>query len=136
MGYDIGEVRHLEYFVEANGVDPAGIEVVGAGVDEVRRPFRRVALGDVVPRKFRIHDRNACSSCMNAFLLSCSLLDGEPARFADVYMGSMLDESEAAGEMSIAFGNCCPTSRAFDLRIRGCPPYPFALKGSLKVARR
>jgi len=136
MGYAVDEVRHLRYFLDANGVDPAGIEVAGAKVDDVRHPFRKVALGDVVPGKFRIHDRNACSSCMNAFLLSCTLLDGAPARAADVYMGSIIDESEATGEMSIAFGKCCPESRAFDLRIRGCPPYPFALKGSLKVDRR
>ncbi len=70
---------------------------------------------------------------MNAFLLSCSFLDGDPpADFADVYMGSLLDDSEPSGGMSIAFGNCCPENRVFDIRIKGCPPYPFALKESLK----
>lgn len=78
----------------------------------------------------------ATLTTLSAVTLACTLLDGAPARTADVYMGSIIDEREATGEMSIAFGNCCPESRAFDLRIRGCPPYPFALKGSLKIDRR
>jgi hypothetical protein len=54
------------------------------------------------------------------------------ADIADVYMGSLLDESEPSGGMSIAFGNFCPENRAFDIRIKGCPPYPFALKECMK----
>ncbi len=132
MGYDLDEVGHLKLYIEANGLDPGGIEVVGERIENARYPFKKVTLGGTVPEIFRIRDKNACCACMNAFLLSCSLLDGDPADIADVYMGSLLDESEPSGGMSIAFGNCCPENRAFDIRIKGCPPYPFALKEFLK----
>lgn len=132
MGYDIDEVGHLKRYIEANGVDPCGIEVVGERIGNVRYPFKKVTLDNAVPGAFRIRDKNACCACMNAFLLSCSLLDGDPADFVDVYMGSLLDESEPSGGIGIAFGNCCPENRAFDIRIKGCPPYPFALKECLK----
>lgn len=132
MGYDIDEVRHLKYYIEANDVDPAKIEVVGERIEDVRHPFKKVTLSSIVPGRFRILDRNACSSCMNAFLLSCSLLDGDSPGSADVYMGSIIDVREASDGMSIAFGNCCPEDPVFDIRIKGCPPYPFALKECLK----
>lgn len=128
MGYDIDDVRHLKYFIEANGVDPGGIEAVGANIEDVRHPFRKVTLDGIVPGKFRIRNRNACSSCVNAFLLSCSLLDGDPADSADIYMGSKPEENEPSTAMKIAFGNCCPEDRTYDIRIQGCPPYPFALR--------
>ena len=135
MGYDIDEVGHLKRYIEANGVDPDGIDVVGEKIGNVRYPFKKVTLGNTVPETFRIRDKNACCACMNAFLLSCSFLDGDPGDFADVYMGSLLDESESSGGVSIAFGNCCPATRSFDIRIQGCPPYPFALKEFLKKSR-
>lgn len=135
MGYAIDEVGHLKRYIEANGVDPGGIDVVGERIGNVRYPFKKVMLGNAVPESFRIRDKNACCACMNAFLLSCSFLEGDPGDFADVYMGSLLDESESSGGMSIAFGNCCPGNRAFDVRIKGCPPYPFALKEFLKKSR-
>ncbi|MDD5678551.1 MAG: DUF362 domain-containing protein [Kiritimatiellae bacterium] len=132
MGYDIDEVRYLKYFIEANGIYIGKINVVGERIEDVRHSFKKVTMSSIVPVKLKIRDKNACSSCMNAFLLSCSLLDGVPSRFADVYMGSISDESKTSGGMSIAFGNCCPDDRAFDIRIRGCPPFPFALNESLK----
>jgi hypothetical protein len=128
MGYDIDEVRHLKYYMEANAVDPSSIEVVGERIEEVRRPFKKVSTSSIVPAKFKIHSGNACSSCMNAFLLSCSLLDCEQADFADIYMGSTIPDNKASQGTRIAFGNCCPEDLPFDLRIKGCPPYPFALR--------
>lgn len=88
------------------------------------RPGIGCALADVL-------GRSACSSCMNAFLLSCSLLDGDPGVSADVVMGPAPDGDVPRREMTIAFGNCRSDDRAYDIRIRGCPPYPFALRESL-----
>ena len=32
-----------------------------------------------------------------------------------------------------AFGNCCKnTNVKFDIKIKGCPPYPFDLKNALE----
>jgi Ni,Fe-hydrogenase III small subunit len=73
---------------------------------------------------------------MNAFLLSCGILGREPERAADVYMGSIIGEAGPSGAMTIAFGNCCPRDREYDLRIPGCPPYPFALKERLEPGRQ
>ena len=89
-----------------------------------------------MPAKFRVRNRDACSSCVNAFLLSCGLLGREPEREAEVYMGSIVDDGDAPpGAMKIAFGNCCPADREYSLRIPGCPPYPYALKERLEPGR-
>jgi len=132
MGYDLDEVRHLKYFVEANGTDLGGIEVVGETIEDVRHPFKKVSFDSIVPGQFTIHNRNACSSCMNAFLLSCSLMDREPNRRIDVFLGSIVEEKDILEGLRVAFGNCCPTDMHVDRRVKGCPPYPFALGESLK----
>jgi uncharacterized protein (DUF362 family) len=132
MGYSLDEVRHLKYHIDVNNIDPGRIEVVGEKIEDVRYPFKKVVLGNIIPGKFRIHEKNACSSCMNAFLLSCSFLEGGLADYADVYLGSLMDEKEATGDLKIAFGNCCPDDKQFNVRIKGCPPYPFVLKERLR----
>ncbi|MBP2674930.1 MAG: hypothetical protein H6Q84_1770 [Deltaproteobacteria bacterium] len=132
MGFEVGEVRHLKLFVDSNGIDPGGIETVGERVEEVRRPFRKAELANLVPEKLRVRDRNACSACMNAFLLACSRLEREPGEAADVYMGSIIEESEPSDAKKIAFGNCCLEAMEADIRIPGCPPYPHALKEILE----
>jgi hypothetical protein len=68
---------------------------------------------------------------MNAFLLSCRTLGAGALEPADVYLGRMDDGRPTASGLRIAFGNCVPEEAAFDLRVRGCPPYPFALKATL-----
>ncbi|MCX7000011.1 MAG: DUF362 domain-containing protein [Candidatus Sumerlaeota bacterium] len=132
MGYSLDEVRHLKYCIDVNNIDPGRIEVVGEKIEDVRYTFKKVVLGNIIPGKFRIHEKNACSSCMNAFLLSCSFLEGGLADYADVYLGSLMDEKEATGDLKIAFGNCCPDDKRFNIRIKGCPPYPFVLKEHLR----
>jgi uncharacterized protein (DUF362 family) len=136
MGFGLEEVRHLKYFIDANRLDPAGIEVLGERVADVGYPFRRVDPGVLVPGKFTIHDGNACSACMNAFLQSCSHLEGEPEHTADIFMGSKNRGTGSSRDMKIAFGNCCPPDREDDLRIPGCPPYSLSLKEGLKGRRR
>ncbi len=128
MGYEAREIRHLQYFLEANGMDPS--EVVTAGEDPrvLRRPFRKVDVGGLVPAAFAVHQTDACSSCMNAFLLSCGFLDRGPEKRFDVFMGSAMPEAPGGG-VSLAFGACAAKMpRGFDARIPGCPPYPYALK--------
>jgi uncharacterized protein (DUF362 family) len=132
MGYALDEVRHLRYAIDAQGVDPAAIEVVGKSIDAVKHPFKKVQSSGIIPEKLTVHDSDACSSCMNAFLLSCQLLDGAPSDDVDVFMGSTIVNGGASKNKTLAFGNCCPEDRSFDIRIKGCPPYPFALGKSLK----
>jgi uncharacterized protein (DUF362 family) len=131
MGYRLDEVGHLERYLEAHCVDPSRIEIVGEPIDAVRHPFQKVAMANIIPEGFRVHNRNACSSCMNAFLLSCRFIEESPREPIDVYLGSMVEGDVAEG-MTIAFGNCCPGHVARDHRIQGCPPYPFLLRDRLK----
>jgi len=132
MGHEVDEVRHLKMFVDAHGIDPGRIETVGERIEDVRRPFRKAALEGIVPVGFRVRDRDACSACMNAFLLSCSLLEEEPARPADVFLGSVDGRDGTPGATKIGFGNCCLAELQADIRIPGCPPFPFALKECLE----
>ncbi len=131
MGYEVREVKHLERYLEVNRVDLKKIQIVGERVEDVRHPFKKVKLENIIPKEFRIHNRNACSSCMNAFLLSCQALGEIPGVF-DVYMGELLEDAFSQGGIKIAFGNCCLHNMAFDKIIKGCPPYPLALRDYMK----
>jgi len=133
MQYDLSEVRHVAWYVTMNNIDPGQIEVYGEKPEEVSYPFRKVVLEEVIPDNFSIHNRNACSSCMNAFLLSCQLIEEKPREKIALYLGESFDDDKAAGDtFTIGFGNCCPDGIPCDLRIKGCPPYPFALNEALK----
>ncbi|MEW6719435.1 MAG: DUF362 domain-containing protein [Thermodesulfobacteriota bacterium] len=132
MGYAIDEVRHLKAIVDSRGIDPEGIVTAGERVEDVRRPFRRVAVEELVPANFRVRGRSACSSCVNAFLLACRHMETAPAGPVEVFMGTAVEEVEASGAFRIAFGNCCPGDLACELRIPGCPPIPYALNERLK----
>jgi uncharacterized protein (DUF362 family) len=129
MGYAASEVKHLARYMEVNRMDPGGIEVVGEKPEAVRRPFKKVFMDNAVPGAFTIHDCGACSACMNAFLLSCQLLDGDPQEAYDVYIGGA-ETGDASGRRGIqlAFGNCGSRGGAFEEILKGCPPYPYALR--------
>ena len=131
MEHSLEEVGHLKLFVETNGIDLDAVKTAGEPIASVRRPFRRAAPANVFSSRFRLHERDACSACMNAFLLSCQLLAGEPDAVVDVYVGTLADERPASGGTRLAFGNCVPDDGGFDLRVKGCPPYPYSLGRAL-----
>lgn len=133
MGYSIDEVKHLKYFIEHNNTKINNIEVVGETIDDVKYNFKKVFLPDILPKNFDIQNVNACSSCMNALLLSFSFLDKEVSKDIDVYLGSKTETNKSSAKYSLAFGNCaCLSENDFDEKVRGCPPYPFDLGKVLK----
>ena len=135
MGYEVSEVKHLDYSIESKDIDVSLIEVVGERIEDVSYPFKKVSLERVIPAEFKVHNTNACSSCMNAFLLSCQLLEEHRQESINVYMGELVELDVASNDLKIAFGNCCPKDIEFDMRIKGCPPYPFALRDRLKASQ-
>lgn len=135
MGYSLEEVKHLKYYIERNRINLNAIEVAGEPVGAVSRPFKKVRMDDLVPENFIIHDKGACSACMNAFLLSVRFLDKIPDDAVNVYLGCKLDRKDITHGYNVAFGNCCFYGADFDVRIKGCPPYPFDLKNALKERR-
>jgi uncharacterized protein (DUF362 family) len=128
MGYSVDEVKHLKYYLEGNNLNADRIETVGVPPDAARHPFKKVRMDGILPSAFRIHDRNACSACQNAFLLSCQFLQAPPKREADVFMGGSVKAEASAEGLKIGFGNCRSGDVIFDQVIPGCPPYPFALR--------
>jgi uncharacterized protein (DUF362 family) len=132
MGYDISEVKHLEQYVEMNGIDVDAVEVVGERVEDVAYPFKKVVVEGLIPEEFTVHDTNACCVCMNALLISCHFLNGKPTQPVDIHLGSLTEEGAVSSGLSVAFGNCCIKRMKADKAIRGCPPYPFTLGESLK----
>jgi uncharacterized protein (DUF362 family) len=131
MGYNLDEIKHLKYYIEANHIDLNKIEVVGEKIKAVRRKFKKVRMETIIPKKIRIHDKNACSSCMNALLLSFQFLEKEITKDIDLYLGDNID-NKIIDESVIGFGNCCNKSNKFRRSIKGCPPYPFDLKRILE----
>ncbi len=51
-----------------------------------------------------MHNRNACSSCENAFLLSCQFIEGHPAQRVEIYMGDLPAEAEPVEGLKTALG--------------------------------
>ncbi len=131
MGFRPEEVQHLTHFMGATGFRRQSIQVVGGSVADLQRPFRRAEVKAIVPERFTLHDGGACSACMGALLLSCSFLQTQPEGEVEVYLGRHAQQREGRNGLSITFGNCCPKDLPADLRLRGCPPYPFALGEAL-----
>ena len=130
MGFPPSEIKHLKYYMENNGLD---LKILGNTIEHVARPFKRVDLAGLAPENFSIHNRDACSACMNAFLLSCRVLEKLPEEQAEIFMGSSLPEEKNSENLKIAFGNCCQAELECDIRIKGCPPFPFALGEKMKI---
>ena len=133
MGYELGEVKHLELWLEVNHIDLSQVEVVGEPVEAIRYPFKKVKLEGIIPEGFRIHNRNACSACENAFLLSCQFVEKSPLCPVEVFMGEFIEEASSQRSTRIGFGSCCPVDGRFDKLIKGCPPYPYALRDYLRT---
>lgn len=133
MDYAHDEVQYLKRYLERSKLDVSQIDVVGEKLDEAKHSFKKVDLG-IVPKGFTVHEHGACSSCMNAFLLSCHNLDSPQTRTYQVYIGSHRPESHGT-DQAVAFGNCCPTENS-DIVVKGCPPYPFALKERIKASEK
>ncbi len=110
MGYAISEVKHLEYCIKANEIDLNRIEIVGERIEEVRYPFKKVRLESIIPKEFRVHDRNACSTCMNAFLISCKLLEGTLPGIVDVYLGDLHEGRIPERAYGLASGIVAPAT--------------------------
>ncbi len=136
MSYGVDEVKHLKYYLEMNKVDLDSVEVVGEDIGNVKYRFKKVDLKGIVPKGFRIHNRDACSSCMNAFLLSCFLLQDKLDEDMDVYLGSLVEEDDISEGFKIGFGNCCPKEINFEKRINGCPPYPYLLRDLIEKIKK
>jgi uncharacterized protein (DUF362 family) len=129
MGIDPRSVRHLQKFIQCNSINPDRIETSGENVEKVRRPFRQASMERIVPDAFTVHDHRACSACMNAFLLSCQMLKGKSPEPYDIEIGGRSEGDCRNGVKRIGFGNCSLENGSYDLPIKGCPPYPYELRG-------
>ncbi len=129
MGYSLDEVKHLQTYIECNSIHPGNIQIKGEDLSNGTRPFVKVVMDNNIPGHFEIYNSNACSSCMNAFLLSSQFLDTQHDIKADIFMGKALPCYQETNRLKIAFGNCAQKMPIdFDEKIKGCPPYPFLLK--------
>ena len=130
MGYLPEEIKHLQYYLKMNDVDLNKIEIKGEKIEDVQYNFKRVEMDRVIPSGFRIENKNSCSACMNALLLSCQFL-GTTDILADLYLGSDNETRKDTDRLQIGFGNCACRNGNYDKKVKGCPPFPFALKESL-----
>jgi hypothetical protein len=131
MGYDLSEVTHLSQYIESTNVDLSRLKTVGDTIRSVRHVFKKVNLQEMMGDKVNIKNNDACSSCVNALILS--IMSAPEIDFSQktFYLGSKFDEIRASGK-TVAFGKCCIESLGeADYLIPGCPPYPFELKKRL-----
>ena len=64
---------------------------------------------------------------MNALLLSLFLAKDNLKQKINFYLGSQDNLKTLPEGFNIAFGICNKSDLDFDARIKGCPPYPYAL---------
>jgi len=129
MGCDPHEIKHLALYAERQGVDLDAFDTVGETVESAAHPFHKVDLINAIPPHIHVHARGACSACMNTLILSCSFLESDTDSLVDLYMGAGW---ESVPPDAVTFGNCAARSGAGRC-VRGCPPFPFALKKSLDI---
>lgn len=126
MEYELDEVKHLKYYCDHNNISINNIEVLGESLQKVIHPFKKVNMEKIVPELININNKNACSACENALLLSFKFLNEEIKKSVDIYLGSNIAYKDSKN-LKIGFGNCC-NNKKLDKYIKGCPPYPFELK--------
>ena len=85
----------------------------------------------IIPPFITIYNKNACSSCVNALLLSFRFLEKQTTGHCDVYLGTNPKITENKN-IKVGFGNCCIKKYGFDRSVKGCPPYPFEFKRILE----
>jgi uncharacterized protein (DUF362 family) len=130
MGYALDEVKHLKYYCEHNNINFDNIEVLGEKLKDVIHPFKKVNMKKIIPDLINVYNKDACSSCENALLLSLRILEEKVKQATDIYLGSNINLINNKNT-KIAFGNCCKNNK-LDKFIKGCPPYPFELKKILE----
>jgi uncharacterized protein (DUF362 family) len=139
MGFDRGEIRHIAY-AEQRGIGRADleqIEILGARVEEVRRPFRRPSLEGLLLdfKDVSIVAGQGCSGCREATIVGLSgMSDAELEKIgsAVVVMGSDVDLTERDREKRLFLvGNCTLNSDLDGYRIEGCPPPGIHVKRCL-----
>ena len=139
MGFDRDEIRHISY-AEQRGIgiaDLERIEILGARVQEVRRPFRRPSLEGLLLdfKDVSIVAGQGCSGCREATVVGLSgMSDTELEKIgrAVVVMGSDVDLTEQDRQKRLFLvGNCTLKSNLEGLRIEGCPPPGIHVKRCL-----
>jgi len=132
MQHAVEEIKHLQFYIEDNRIDLTRAEYLGEKMEEVSYPFMKARLSGTIPNGFFVHDIDACSSCMNALLLSFEIYGQDAPRDTHVFLGTKINKIPEGGAVSVAFGNCCKDVQGCDIRVKGCPPYPFELKNRLE----
>jgi uncharacterized protein (DUF362 family) len=132
MEHTPDDVKHLKLYLEMNKIDVGAIKVVGEKIGNVKYPFKKAKVEGVFPPNVKVHNINACSSCMGALILSFHFLEKKLEGKTDIFLGAKHDKEQKADGLKISFGNCCCCDLDFDIKIKGCPPYPFDLKTELE----
>jgi uncharacterized protein (DUF362 family) len=129
MNYSLDEVNHLKLFIESNMIDISNIQTLGNSIEEVMYKFKKADLNNIFDKKKNIINHDACSSCMNALILSLQLAGEINLDNKTIYLGSKFNQCDYNETKRVAFGKCCIKNlKDFDYKVIGCPPYPFELK--------
>lgn len=132
MEYELNEVEHINRYIKLNNIKIEEIKTAGENLEDVIRPFKKVEMVNIIPESIKVFNKNACSSCVNAFLISLRFLENDANQKLNVFMGSGNGKDNMNENIKVAFGNCCDLKNA-KIKVKGCPPYPLDLNKKLKA---
>jgi uncharacterized protein (DUF362 family) len=138
MGFDVEEIKHLQYAV-ASKLGPRGladIEVAGCPISTTQRPFIRAAA--VIRDQYKemgiqVISHNACSGCWAEFrhIYYAMQNDRTKLRGTTFILGRVEDIPRV--EKVIVIGQCARAVCDRGVYVPGCPPHHTAIE---KAARQ
>jgi uncharacterized protein (DUF362 family) len=131
MGFEPNEINHLAYYLEHNNTETRTLEIVGSRIESVISPFKRAEMGRGLLMKYDVMEGDACSTCINALILSLYILRNKEEKLI-VRLGSAKEIDPGSNGIKIGFGNCSKCKNT-DIHVKGCPPYPFELNEKLEA---
>jgi uncharacterized protein (DUF362 family) len=139
MGFEPWEVRHISYAgVRKIGVaDLHQIEVLGAKLDDLRRPFKRPSMDGILFdfKNVSIVAGKGCSGCREATLIGLTgMTESELEKIgkAVLVVGANVKLSQKdEKKRPILVGNCTLKMELEGERIEGCPPPGIHVKRCL-----
>jgi hypothetical protein len=119
---------------------PEKIKVIGASIDEVKRPFKEAEIDLSSGRNFEVHADRACSGCKGYlhYVLNklrrpdpknpgSLLIDRPFDKKVNLFLGPVTTAEPKPEETNVFIGMCQQHHAGMGKHLAGCPPHAEAI---------